>query len=287
MYSKPVVLLRLALPAAALLVAPAARPADAPALAELINTYRSAPGVCEGRRAAPVAPLTRQAALGRVQLAPGVMLQHSLERVGYKAERAEVVFVSGPADARAAMAAIEPKYCRLLLDTRFTDVGTAHTGNEWLVVFAQPVQTLALPDWPDAGKTILDAVNVARATPRSCGTLQFAAAPPLAWNGMLAEAALAHSRDMAGHRYFSHKGSDGSQVGERAHLAGYRWRRIGENIASGQGSPQAAVEGWLDSPGHCANIMHPGFTEMGAAYAINPASETGTVYWTQAFGAPR
>jgi uncharacterized protein YkwD len=76
-------------------------------------------------------------------------------------------------------------------------------------------------------------------------------------------------------------------VGERAHLAGYRWRRIGENIASGQGSPQAAVEGWLDSPGHCANTMHPGFTEMGAAYAINPASETGTVYWTQAFGAPR
>jgi uncharacterized protein YkwD len=234
-----------------------------------------------------VAPLTRQAALGRVQLAPGVMLQHSLERIGYKAEQAEVVFVSGPLDARAAMAAIEPKYCRLLLDTRFSEVGTAHTGNEWLVVFAQPVRPLALPSWPDAGKTILDAVNVARATPRSCGTQQFAAAPPLAWNAMLAEAALAHSRDMAGHRYFSHKGSDGSQVGDRARLAGYRWRRIGENIASGLGSPEAAVAGWLESPGHCANIMHPGFTEMGAAYAINPASETGTVYWTQAFGAPR
>jgi uncharacterized protein YkwD len=33
--------------------------------------------------------------------------------------------------------------------------------------------------------------------------------------------------------------------------------------------------------------MNPRFTQMGAAYAINRASETGTVYWTQVFAAPR
>jgi uncharacterized protein YkwD len=46
------------------------------------------------------------------------------------------------------------------------------------------------------------------------------------------------------------------------------------------------VGGWLTSPGHCANIMNRDFTEMGAAYAINPGRERGRVYWTQVFGRP-
>jgi uncharacterized protein YkwD len=276
-----------AMASAALLASMPAQAQGGSRLAELINAYRAAPGTCEGRQARPVAPLALPPALARVQLAPGILLQHSLEQVGYKPERAEVISVSGAPDAKAAMAALQPKYCRRLLSTQFTDIGTAHNGDEWLVVLAQPVQPLKLPDWPDAGKTILDAVNAARATARNCGARRFAAAPPLAWNGLLANAALAHSQDMAQNRYFAHEESDGSMVGDRAQRAGYLWRRIGENIASGQRSPEAAVAEWLDSPGHCANIMQPGFTEMGAAYAINPASESGTVYWTQAFGTPR
>jgi uncharacterized protein YkwD len=46
------------------------------------------------------------------------------------------------------------------------------------------------------------------------------------------------------------------------------------------------VSDWLGSPGHCANIMNPAFTEMGAAYAVNPANENRTPYWTQMFGRP-
>jgi uncharacterized protein YkwD len=185
------------------------------------------------------------------------------------------------------MAAIEPRYCRLLLSQEFTDVGISRTGDQWLVVLARPFQPLALPAWPDAGKTILQAVNAARATARMCGDQRFGPAPAVAWNDLLGNAALAHSRDMAQHRYFSHQGQDGSQPGDRARQAGYNWRRVGENIASGLASPEEAVAGWLDSPGHCANLMNPGFTEMGAAYAINPASETGTAYWTQVFATPR
>jgi uncharacterized protein YkwD len=272
---------------AALLAAMPAQARDGSRLAELINAYRAAPGACEGRQARPVGPLALPPALARVRLAPGILLQYSLEQVGYKAERAEAISVSDAPDAKAAMAMIQPKYCRLLLSTRFTEMGAVHDGKEWQVVLARPVQPLRLPEWPDAGKTILDAVNAARATARTCGSQYFAAAPPLAWNGLLGNAALEHSQDMAEHRYLAHEGKDGSQVGDRAHRAGYQWRRIGENIASGLRSPEEAVAGWLDSPGHCANIMQPAFTETGAAYAINPASESGTVYWTQAFGAPR
>jgi uncharacterized protein YkwD len=47
------------------------------------------------------------------------------------------------------------------------------------------------------------------------------------------------------------------------------------------------VQGWLDSPGHCANIMNDDFTEMGAAYAVNTAREPARIYWTQVLGTPR
>lgn len=90
----------------------------------------------------------------------------------------------------------------------------------------------------------------------------------------------------AAQRYFRHEARDGSVAGDRALLAGYRWRRIGENIAAGQENPEQVVAGWLGSPGHCANIMDPGFADMGAAYAINPASRRGSIFWTQVFARP-
>ena len=46
------------------------------------------------------------------------------------------------------------------------------------------------------------------------------------------------------------------------------------------------MAGWLKSPGHCASLMNPAFTEMGAGVAIDHGSAMG-VYWTQEFGAPR
>ena len=88
---------------------------------------------------------------------------------------------------------------------------------------------------------------------------------------------------MGQHRYFSHAGRDGRDVGARARSTGYDWRRVGENIASGQASAAEAVAGWLESPGHCANLMNPAFTEMGAAYALREGPRP-AAYWTQVFG---
>jgi hypothetical protein len=277
----------LLLAGAALLAAGSSGAAEADRLAGLINAYRAAPGTCEGQAAAARAPLALQPELGRVRIRTGILLQHALEQAGYKSERAQAIEVSGPPDAQAAMMAIRQKYCRALLSSEFSAIGVGHAGDDWLVVLAQPWRAPVLPAWPDAGRIILDAVNAARATPRSCGDQRFGAAPPVTWNDQLADAALAHSAEMAQHHYFSHRGRDGGEVGDRARQAGYNWRRIGENIASGLPSPEEAVAGWLASPGHCANLMNPGFTEMGAAYAINPASETGAAYWTQVFGTPR
>lgn len=259
-------------------------------LVDLINAYRAAPRMCDGKQPLPMAPLAAHPALARVEVATGTFLEQAIERSGYQVAKAEAIFVSGPADAAAVMASIERKYCRTLLNQDFSDIGAVRTGDSWLIVLAQPAPPPALnllPGSEMAGKAILAAVNAARATARTCGSQHFSAAPPVSWNGALGDAALLHSRDMAEHRYVSHKGKDGRAAAARALQAGYRWRRIGENIAAGQNSPEEVVAGWLSSPGHCANIMNSGFTEMGAAYAINSARATGRVYWTQVFAAPR
>jgi uncharacterized protein YkwD len=89
---------------------------------------------------------------------------------------------------------------------------------------------------------------------------------------------------MAYGNYFAHQDPDGDTAADRARAAGFRGRQIGENIAAGQGSPNKAMAGWLASPGHCANLMNPMFTQVGAAYAMDARSDQG-VYWTMMFGA--
>jgi len=152
------------------------------------------------------------------------------------------------------------------------------------------VETVSLPvtcsaSTEDIRVRVLDLINTARAEARSCGTEFFAATSPLAWNTQLLAAARTHSEDMAQHNFFSHTGSDGSNVGDRATAAGFTWQRIGENIAAGQTSAESAVNGWIDSPGHCRNLMNPNFTEVSVACVENSDSDYNR-YWTNVLGTP-
>lgn len=138
-------------------------------------------------------------------------------------------------------------------------------------------------------KSMLDAVNAFRAGTRTCGSQgSFSAVPALSWSCELETAALAHSADMANNNFFSHTGSDGSSAGDRATRAGYSWSAWGENIAAGGGydSVNAVLQGWINSPGHCANLMSASVTNLGAARYTSATSSYG-IYWTQVFGRPR
>lgn len=126
---------------------------------------------------------------------------------------------------------------------------------------------------------MLDAVNEVRAQSQTCGGTSFDAVAPLHWDERLEEAARIHTEDMVRHDYFDHVGSDGSGPGDRVRRAGYGWRRVGENIARHQRSVDEVVTAWLESTGHCQQLMDPRFVEMGAV------EQDG--YWTQVFGAPR
>jgi uncharacterized protein YkwD len=137
-----------------------------------------------------------------------------------------------------------------------------------------------------AGEALLLAINEARRTARRCGYNQFSEAPALTWNCALELASLAHARDMASNNFFSHTGSDGSAPSERATRAGYRWSSVGENLAAGFPDPKTVVENWLESPGHCANIMRDTYSETGGAL-YEATNGDFPIYWTQMFGHPR
>jgi uncharacterized protein YkwD len=259
---------------------------DGGELVSLINAYRNAPQSCGGKQVGNVGPLAPDPVLGSIEPGSGRPLGAALKESGYLAAQAQEISISGPATPQEAMALLSARYCQSLLSSRFTDIGASRQANSWRIVLARPVLSRNLGDWREAGQTVLRLTNAARAKSASCGSQQFSPAPELRWNAQLAAAALAHSQDMARQNYFRHRASDGSQVGDRATGQGYAWRRIGENIATGQGSAESVMSAWLSSPGHCANLMQAGFTEMGAAFAVNPGSDT-TIYWTQVFGTSR
>ena len=109
-------------------------------------------------------------------------------------------------------------------------------------------------------------------------------------NEKLVAAARGHSNDMAINDFFSHTGSDGSSPWDRIERQGYSLASGGENIAAGYSTPASVMDGWMNSPGHRANILNCGFTEIGIGYAYL-ADDTGSVnyhhYWTQDFATPR
>ncbi len=106
---------------------------------------------------------------------------------------------------------------------------------------------------------------------------------PVAVDARLTAAAQAHSQDQADHDSMSHTGSDGSTPWDRARAAGYD-QAIGENVAAGYRTPEAVMDGWMNSEGHRANILNCTARAIGVGRAAAAAAD-GTLYWTQLFGA--
>jgi uncharacterized protein YkwD len=71
---------------------------------------------------------------------------------------------------------------------------------------------------------------------------------------------------------------------DRLAAAGYPWQSYGENLAFGYRDARTAIDGWMNSPGHRANIVGTAFTEIGAGHATDA---NGRTYYAQVFGRPR
>ena len=89
---------------------------------------------------------------------------------------------------------------------------------------------------------------------------------PFIWNDTLANLSRAHSIDLAVNNIMGHIGSDGSHPGERTDRAGITWSYLAENVAAGRSDPATVVAGWMNLPGHRANILNPNLTHLGVGF---------------------
>jgi uncharacterized protein YkwD len=102
---------------------------------------------------------------------------------------------------------------------------------------------------------------------------QAAGVTPLQAGRRLAHVALAHSLDMADHRYFSHFTPQGASPYDRMARADIHYLSAGENIGVDSGAPplqmlQRLDLAMLNSPEHRANLLRPTFTRVGIGIAV-------------------
>lgn len=274
--------LRVATLSLGVLFAQSALASDETQLIDSLNAWRGQVQRCGDQVSMELPPLVSDPRL-ILPASGGVDLQQALSRASYPMVTVQAISLSGPRDAASALKAVQESFCKVVLDPQFIDIGVSREGQDWRIVLARSLVAARLGDWQAEGQKVLEMINVARTTPRQCGTQAFPATTPLAWNATLGTAAQAHSQSMANNNFFDHKDREGRMPGDRAELAGYIGQQVGENIAAGQDTARKVVDGWLASPGHCANLMNAGFRELGAAYATDPKSDAG-IYWTAMFG---
>ncbi len=118
---------------------------------------------------------------------------------------------------------------------------------------------------------VVELVNVERSK---------AGLPALKLDTAMSNVARMKSKDMATNNYFAHQSPTYGSAGNMLSQFGIKWSAWGENIASGQRTPEAVVTAWMNSSGHRANIMSTNFSRIGVGYVTNA---NGTPYWTQMF----
>ena len=151
---------------------------------------------------------------------------------------------------------------------------------------------------PSLEKLVLEATNRYRASGATCGDgTRMPPVGPLKMDATLVRAARRQSMDMGRRGFFHHWTPDGVDPWHRIFASGFRprfdgphqlepdgWKSSENLFAGGDGTPQAAVDGWIGSHvGHCETLMDAKWTHMGAGYAQADAGEWNTV-WAQTFG---
>ncbi|MGI5441364.1 CAP domain-containing protein [Streptomyces shenzhenensis] len=270
-----------AAPASGAAVFPAPDPEGCLALVNPARARAGAPPVVLDARlvAAARAHAAAMAEAGRLatESPDGTSLHQRITAAGFAYATVGEHLVSGPRTPAEFVA-----YClrteqarRTLQDPALTHAGIAYTlgprtgDTYWTAVWARPLTPEEL------ARSRADVVEL---TNRERGRARLA---PLAVDPLLTAAAQAHSADMVARDFYSHTSPEGSQPWDRAAAAGSRRRTIGENIACGQRSAAEVVEGWMNSPGHRANILKPDFTHIGVGFVGGGRAGT---YWTQLFG---
>jgi uncharacterized YkwD family protein/spore coat assembly protein SafA len=137
-----------------------------------------------------------------------------------------------------------------------------------------PMQKLNIPNidvTKNVENEVVALVNTERAKQRIQGL-------DIDWE--LSRVARVKSCDMAKQGYFSHQSPTYGSPFDMMKQFGIKYKGAGENIASGQRTPEEVMKSWMNSQGHRENIMNPAFTHIGVGYC--EGGQYGTM-WTQQF----
>lgn len=219
-------------------------------------------------------------------LARGTSLHRALTGLPERPASATSLRVSGRGSDRSVEAVLGSRYCRQLASPELRTLGIARSGTDLWLVLAAPLPVPGDGDRTQVANEILARVNAARRAARRCGGRSFQPVAPVQLSPTLSTVATNHAADMAALDDLQHEDPDGSTPADRVRRSGYGARVVGENIASGVPTADEVVQGWLASPGHCANIMDARFTEMGIGYVVAPRT-SGAIYWAQLLAQPR
>ncbi|WP_373635280.1 CAP domain-containing protein [Yoonia sp. SS1-5] len=102
----------------------------------------------------------------------------------------------------------------------------------------------------------------------------------LVFNRQLGRAAMVHACDMTVNNFFDHRGSDGSNSQARVQKTGYNDCIVAENLAWGYPQSEQIINGWMKSPGHRRNMLHPRIEEFGIGITEGPKGP----YWVLVVG---
>ncbi|QOX65875.1 serine protease [Anoxybacterium hadale] len=126
----------------------------------------------------------------------------------------------------------------------------------------------------DYEQQVVDLVNKERAA---------AGLSALKVNTKLASVAETKAEDLRDKNYFSHTSPTYGSPFDMMKQFGITYTAAGENIAKGQKTPSAVMNGWMNSEGHRANILNSSYTEIGVGYVTD---SNGNTYWVQMFIRP-
>ena len=157
--------------------------------------------------------------------------------------------------------------------------GSAMGQEARLITSVRPVAVRPVPATPvepnDVEKRVFEQTNIVRVKN---------GLPAFTWDADVCRMARIHSESMSRNGYFSHVTPDGLRLRDRARAAGIlQFSVLGENIALSQGfqDPGAfAVEQWMQSTKHRANILSSEFRAMAIGSFVGP---DGSIYLTQTF----
>jgi uncharacterized protein YkwD len=151
---------------------------------------------------------------------------------------------------------------------------------------AGPAETGALEPCLDERQLqrAVEQLNALRRQPAPCAAAS-SAMQRLSWESRLAVSATEQARDIALQDRLSHTDSRNRGLGTRLRSVGYAAAGAGENLAAGQTDIDDALQAWLASPSHCANLMQPEYSDVGLACVQRRGSRYER-FWVAHFGAP-